>query len=413
MIDYKSNKLSLVSACFIFIILCVYFYYLPIIFLGIMTIIFFSNEKVRIIGVALLFAILGYLFDLNGSFSGDVEAYYYLYNHGGVEGALLSFKIGRAFIFNLMNILNSNVNAYAFFNILIIFLCYGFYFNKIIDSYHCVINRWNQKVIYFIVFISFIPASIYSTFENLSAFSCVLVSFIYIREGDKYRSLLFFVFAILIHQSVILIMLVYILFKLYGKFYKNRHMYIALCTLCFVISYFILKNNYISTGVYFVDYQFVKISDYFNGPWSRYSSSEMLYLISSVIVLLVIYWITLNRNLYRFDYDFIVLLLVFLLFCFIDRTLLTRFSVFCGVILSPFVYVFIMKLKVSMGSKLLLMFFVIISLFSMNNIRSIYSYSALGARWGNNNIFIMNFSDIYKFKVDEPEILKRESNREL
>lgn len=413
MIDYKRNKLSLVSIIFISIIFLTYFYYLPIISIGVMTIVFFSHEKVRIIGVALLFSIFGYLFDLNNSFSGDVEAYYYYYKNGGVEGALLLFKFGRAFVFYIMNLLDSNVNTYAFFNILIIFLCYGFYFNKIIDSYNCNINKWNQKLLYFIIFISFIPASIYSTFENLSAFSVVLISYIYIRNGCKYKALLFFIVATMIHQSVIIIMLVYIFFELYGKFYSKRYMYIAFCTLFFFCGYFLLKYNYISTGVNFFDYQFSKISYYFNGSWSYYSLSEKLYLLPSAIIICIIYRITLDRNLYRFDYNIILLLFIFLLFCFIDRTLLTRFYVFCGVFLSPFVYVFIMKLKVSMGKKLLLMFFVMISLFSMNNIRSIYSYSALGARWGDNNMLIMNLYSIYKFKVDNPEVYKKGNDREL
>lgn len=399
------------SSIFIFLFILPVFIggYYPFIGLFLLFILSFllnGKNSILLVGftLALLLGLFASILDLNGKYEGDVQKYYYYYNTFGWSSALLKAKFYRAAMFFLMEMFNLRDGFYSFISIFLIYFNLTFGTKKILDLYCLEIKSIKQKLIFILTLLASVKLIVFSGFENILSFSFVFLSFAYLLHQRHYTSILFSLLSVLVHASSFILVL-FLIFAYFLKSLKqNKIMIIIIST--FVSASFILLGTYqFNIGVPLIDYEVEKFFIYFNGPWSKYSIIEKYVELPYLILLLFVYpyiiYLVRDNFFSKIEFNFLSLIFIFCLLLFFNRMVGIRYLGFSIIFFLPYVYMIIMKCKIPKHLKFSILGIVLLLVFSLSNIRSIYGYQLL-MKVGDGNFPLMNLVDIYNFKINVP-----------
>ncbi|WP_338891548.1 hypothetical protein [Aeromonas rivipollensis] len=323
---------------------------------------------------ALFIATVASLVNPNGEVIGDVVRYYNRYDYNSdYYMSLLEMKAYQYALFNMMEYFGLPNRFYTFISIFL------FTFNiissilNIITGLNVEINGVKKNVLFIVLLFSFIPSSIYFSFEYLLALSFIVRGLSSILLKRYFPFLFWSLCGILIHNGIFYFIGIIILAHIIRK---RNYTFALLLSSVMPLALFFLTSQAHVTGFDYLDLLFKKLYFYINGPWSRYETladyDYFIYTFLRLLSFFLVLFIFIRYKVPHKGYTILILVIsVSSLFFPPSRTLFFRYVYFGALFLIPAYVYIILKLKISQNVKYFFMLFILVSGFQYMNL-SVY-----------------------------------------
>lgn len=405
---------------FILLLLIGSMFYIPVLFLGLSSLILMSF-KVRSIyyqaAVSILIAIFCMAINGTGQSIGDVTRYYQGFDDFSYWYALIDYKFFRFIVFYFLDLFNVPIKAYTFISILLIGLLYQVYFDKFC-KFFLPPQRENFifRFLKLIFILSVVPLSVSLSFENMLSF-VFFFCFIVENKIEKRKAVsYFFLFlSFITHFSSVLLFFVLLIVIICDRL--NVKYAVSCFWIVFSMTFFyFLSFINIKTGLFLFDFFIEKSNYYLFGPWSVFVGLGEYYMLFIAIVKIAISWYCISYfyknikgSVESYLFKFLLLFLIFSSLFLLSRSLIYRYIYLGFVLLAPVIYCYIRGVNVQLGKRRAVIFLYIMTVFSSPNI--FYVIGAKDRTIKPDYFYLSSIVDIFEYEFVLPDGLEKLKSR--
>lgn len=325
-----------------------------------------------VISVSMLCSLLSISINPNGNNIGDVVVYYRAFIDGDFLDTLINLKIYRYLVFHLQYLFGLPVKFYSFISIFLIFSLYSLFYRNFLKYFNCKILNIRDKLLFLIVLFSAIPLFVVSSFENTLSFVFFANGLVLSFQKNSRVYILWFIASVLTHSSSI----IFILILFISKNLKNVNrtiLYIVSCLLLVFIYNLVYFHKYINIPL--LGFYLSRLNYYITGPWSVYVGNLEYFLLffaffKMYMILIFSEYVrkSHDKSQYKIVIDFLSMYFVFCILFVSSRTLNLRYIYIGFLLISPFIYLAGFSMNSRFKTKLIVIFYSFISIFSLHNL---------------------------------------------
>ncbi|WP_198780480.1 hypothetical protein [Shewanella putrefaciens] len=339
--------------------------------------------------------------ELNGQEVGDIIRYYEYFYDGMSSSypvSFVRFKLYQGYFFILLSGAGLKFNYYGAIStlLLITFLLIFVYYS--LEKMNSQLKTRNQQLVLFLVFLSFVPFTVFLSFENALSFSIFSLSLVTFISGNKTLSLLLWGASLAVHNATtpLYLILLFSSCSIVDKYRPQIFFAYFIFLFCFVTQFEML--SYLQMD--FISRVLQKADRYLFGfSFGDISFIDIGYNILSLLLLLIAYVSldkTLNCRFFKNDFlikyhRFTFLYLCFSSFFILIPTLGGRYIQLGLLFFIP--YVFYYLIYGGGRNKWIVLLLVLILLFSYSNL---YFFRSLRlVSFADGQFFYYNLSQLF------------------
>ncbi|HHF3173472.1 MULTISPECIES: hypothetical protein [unclassified Vibrio] len=357
-----------------------------------------SSIYIWVISSSMFFGILSSILDLNFTYYADLARYYALFENYSILQSVIDFKVFRGIIYEILKFYGLKVEYYSLISVFLTFFLIQITSVYIIYNLGYKVESTKEKLLYISTLFCLLPIVMFLGYETFLAIAFFFFGAYLFTSKNRMLGGMSFFLACLTHIFTIYFIIVFfasILFKRKGILF-----YIG--SLCAFVILLFATNHRLSIGVKFIDKPLVKLYNYFNGPWSEFSTIHDKALIIYVLLKLIFIFIILMnvRKIEKLKQHYLIKMMIIslplIIIFMLSRTLSLRLVEFGFIIYLPIVYIFYLHFSTK-KMRIFILVFLFINILSYHNMlysRFVFNYMNIG----NGYFMVMNFSDIKNFK---------------